>query len=158
MGKALKIFGWSLAGLALALAAAALGVKLYFTQARLKALTTDFAAKNLRREVTFDSVSLGLKGLSIANLRVYEYPDFKRGEFFSAASFAVRPSFRALLRREVRIDSVTADKLNMRVAEVKPELYNFSDLLEALVWDLTAKAGTDSFPDDVSGIVLDLLE
>lgn len=131
MAKALKIFGWSLAGLALALAAAALGVKLYFTQARLKALTTDFAAKNLRREVTFDSVSLGLKGLSIANLRVSEYPDFKRGEFFSAASFAVRPSFRALLRREVRIDSVTADKLNMRVAEVKPETYNFSDLLEA---------------------------
>ena len=32
-----------------------------------------------------------------------------------------------------------------------------SDLLEALVWDLTNQAGTDSFPDDVSGIVLDLL-
>jgi phosphoserine phosphatase RsbU/P len=32
-----------------------------------------------------------------------------------------------------------------------------SDLLEALVWDLTSQAGTDSFPDDVSGIVLDLL-
>lgn len=131
MAKALKILGWSAAGLALAAAAAALGVKLYFTQARLKALTTEFAAKNLRREVTFDSVSLGLKGLSIANLRVSEYPDFKRGEFFSAASFSVRPSFRALLRREVKIDSVTADKLNMRVAEVKPETYNFSDLLEA---------------------------
>jgi sigma-B regulation protein RsbU (phosphoserine phosphatase) len=33
-----------------------------------------------------------------------------------------------------------------------------ADLLEAMVWDLTAKAGTDSFPDDVSGIVLDLLD
>lgn len=32
-----------------------------------------------------------------------------------------------------------------------------SDLLEAMVWDLTRAAGTDSFPDDVSGIVLDLL-
>jgi sigma-B regulation protein RsbU (phosphoserine phosphatase) len=32
-----------------------------------------------------------------------------------------------------------------------------SDLLEAMIWDLTDKAGTDSFPDDVSGIVLDLL-
>lgn len=32
-----------------------------------------------------------------------------------------------------------------------------SDLLEAMIWDLTAKAGTDSFPDDVSGIVLDIL-
>jgi phosphoserine phosphatase RsbU/P len=34
---------------------------------------------------------------------------------------------------------------------------NGSDLLESLVWDLTTKAGTDSFPDDVSGIVLDIL-
>ena len=32
-----------------------------------------------------------------------------------------------------------------------------ADLLEAMVWDLTSQAGTDSFPDDVSGIVLDLL-
>jgi sigma-B regulation protein RsbU (phosphoserine phosphatase) len=32
-----------------------------------------------------------------------------------------------------------------------------SDLLEALVWDLGQAAGTMSFPDDVSGIVLDLL-
>ncbi|RYI16757.1 MAG: serine/threonine-protein phosphatase, partial [Acetobacteraceae bacterium] len=32
-----------------------------------------------------------------------------------------------------------------------------ADLLEAMVWDLTSQAGTDSFPDDVSGIVFDLL-
>ena len=32
-----------------------------------------------------------------------------------------------------------------------------SDLLEAMVWDLTRAANTDSLPDDVSGIVLDLL-
>ena len=31
------------------------------------------------------------------------------------------------------------------------------DLLEALVWDLSLQSGSDSFPDDVSGIVLDLL-
>jgi sigma-B regulation protein RsbU (phosphoserine phosphatase) len=30
------------------------------------------------------------------------------------------------------------------------------DLLEALVWDLAQQAGTDSFPDDISGLVLDL--
>jgi phosphoserine phosphatase RsbU/P len=32
-----------------------------------------------------------------------------------------------------------------------------SDLLEAMVWDLTQKAESDSFPDDVSGVVVDLL-
>jgi phosphoserine phosphatase RsbU/P len=32
-----------------------------------------------------------------------------------------------------------------------------SDLLESLVWDLSRQAGSDSFPDDVSGVVVDLL-
>ena len=32
-----------------------------------------------------------------------------------------------------------------------------ADLLEALVWDLSQQSGSDSFPDDVSGIVLDIL-
>jgi phosphoserine phosphatase RsbU/P len=31
------------------------------------------------------------------------------------------------------------------------------DLLEALVWDLTLQSGGDSFPDDVSGVVFDLM-
>jgi len=33
-----------------------------------------------------------------------------------------------------------------------------SDQLEALVWDLGREAGTSSFPDDVSGVVLDLFQ
>ncbi len=129
MGKILKILAFTAAGLALALGAAALGLKLYFTQARLKTLANDFAAKNLKREVAFDAITLNLSGLSIDKLRVSEYPGFRNGEFFSAASFSVRPSFRALLRRELRINSISASGLNMRIAEVKKDTYNFSDLL-----------------------------
>jgi sigma-B regulation protein RsbU (phosphoserine phosphatase) len=33
-----------------------------------------------------------------------------------------------------------------------------SELLEALVWDLGEAAGTQSFPDDVSGVILDLAQ
>lgn len=32
-----------------------------------------------------------------------------------------------------------------------------TDMLEALVWDLTQSSGLDGFPDDVSGVVVDLL-
>ena len=32
-----------------------------------------------------------------------------------------------------------------------------SDVLEALVWDLSQQSGSDSFPDDLSAVVLDLL-
>lgn len=129
MGKVLKIFAWTTAGLALTLVSGALALKLYFTQARLKTLATEYAVKNLGREATFDAIALNLSGLSITNLRVSEYPDFKRGEFFSAAAFSLRPSFRALLRRQIKINSISAAGLNMRVAEVKKDTYNFSDLL-----------------------------
>ena len=33
-----------------------------------------------------------------------------------------------------------------------------ADLLEALVWDLTQNAGSDVFPDDLSAVVLDLIQ
>jgi hypothetical protein len=131
MRRALKLLGWTvLAGL-LVLAAAAAAAKIYFTPARLKALTLEYAGKNLGREVTFDSVKLDLSGLAIANLRVSEYPDFKRGEFLSAGSFSVRPSLRALLRRELKINSITAAGLKLKVREVKKNTYNFSDLIAA---------------------------
>jgi len=129
MGKTTKALIWITVVLALALGTTALGLKLYFTQARLKTLAADYAAKNLGRELIFDAITLNLSGFSITNLRVSEYPDFKKGEFFSASSFSLRPSFRALLHRELKINSVSAAGLNMHIAEVKKDTYNFSDLI-----------------------------
>ena len=131
MIRALKIAGVLLAAGLLLLIAAGVGLKLYFTPARIKAVTADYAAKNLRREVSFDSATLNFSGLSITKLKVSEYPDFKRGEFFSADSFSLRPSLRALLRKRVQINSVSAEGLRMRVTEVRKDTYNFSDLIAA---------------------------
>lgn len=130
MAKILKAAGWTAVALAAAAAAGALALKIYFTPQRLKAITTDYASRNLKREVSFDSVSIGLPGLKITNLRVSEFPDFKKGEFFSAASFSARPDLRRLLRGELKINSVSASGLSMRVTELRPEVYNFSDLIE----------------------------
>ncbi len=129
MRKALRILGWTAAAGALLLAAAAVAAKLYFTPARLKALTLDYAARNLRREISFDSVKLDLTGLAISGLRVSEYPDFKKGEFLSAEAFSVRPSLRALLHGRLSINSVTASGLKLKVKELKKDTYNFSDLV-----------------------------
>ncbi|MBI5743192.1 MAG: AsmA family protein [Elusimicrobia bacterium] len=131
MKRALKLAAWAALACLLLLAAAAAAARFYFTPERLKALTLDYARKNLGREISFDSVKLGLSGLAIANLRVSDYPDFKKGEFLSAGEFAVKPSLGALLRREVKINSITASGLKLRVREVKKNTYNFSDLLAA---------------------------
>lgn len=131
MKKVLKAAAWTAAALLIAAVAGTLALKFYFTQERLQSLMKDYAARNLKREVTFDAVSISLSGLDINNLKVSEFPDFRKGEFFTAASFSVRPDLRRLLRGELQINSVSASGLSMRVAEMRPEVYNFSDLLPA---------------------------
>ena len=112
--------------------AGALALKLYFTPERVKRLVLDYASSNLKREIDFKSASVNLSGLSMAGLRVSEYPDFSKGEFLSAGSVSVRPSLRELIfSGKIKIKSVSADGLNLKVAEVKKDTYNFSDLVSA---------------------------
>ena len=108
MRRLLKFLGWTL-GLALVTALAAfLALKFYFTPDRIRKLVVEYAGKNLGREVSLDAAALSLRGFSIKNLKVAETGGFKKGEFLSAADFSVRPDFRALLKKEFRINSIRA--------------------------------------------------
>ncbi|PIS46911.1 MAG: hypothetical protein COT17_06120 [Elusimicrobia bacterium CG08_land_8_20_14_0_20_51_18] len=130
MKKVLKIFLWTGIAFVAAAAVSAVALKLYFTQERLKSLVSEYSARYLSREVSFGSVSVGLSGFSLRELRVSERPDFSKGEFASAGEVSLRPSLRELFRRRVVIESVSASGLKLRVVELKKDVYNFSDLLE----------------------------
>ena len=127
----IRIAVWTALGALFCLAAAAVTAKIYFTPERLKKLALEYSSRTLGREVAFDSIELGLSGLSINSLKVSEYPDFKKGVFFSASSFSVKPSFAALLHREIKINSISASGLKMQVKEISKNVYNFQDLLAA---------------------------
>ncbi|OGS52594.1 MAG: hypothetical protein A3J79_05755 [Elusimicrobia bacterium RIFOXYB2_FULL_62_6] len=129
MGKLLKFFAWTLGSLALLALVSFAALKLYFTPERIKTLITSYAQANLKRQISLDSASLNLRGFSLKNLRISEYPDFAKGEFFSAEEFSIRPNFRALLKKRLKIDSVSASGLKMTVLEVKKDSYNFDDLV-----------------------------
>ncbi|MEK6652551.1 MAG: AsmA family protein, partial [Nitrospirota bacterium] len=108
MRKLLKFLGWTL-GLALVTALAAfLALKFYFTPDRIRKLVVEYAGKNLGREISLDAAALDLRGFSIKNLNVAETGGFKKGDFLSAKEFSVRPNFRALLKKEFRINSIRA--------------------------------------------------
>ena len=105
-------------------------LKHYFTPERIKKLIIDFAQKNTSREISLDSASLKLSGFAIKNLKVSEYPNFKAGEFLTAKEFILTPSLRALLKKKIKINSISMDGLSVRVIEVRKNIYNFSDLIK----------------------------
>ncbi len=122
---------WVLA-LVLALALAVfLALKFYFTPDRIRKLALEYAEHNLRREISLDAASLNLRGFSLKNFKVAEAGGFKNGEFLAAEDFSVRPDFRALLRKELRIRSIYASGVTLNILQVKKDDYNFSDLLSA---------------------------
>ncbi len=105
-------------------------LKHYFTPERIKSLIIDFAQKNTSREVSLDSASLKLSGFAIKNLKVSEYPNFKKGEFLTAKEFILTPSLRDLLKKKIKINSIAITGLELQVIEVKKNIYNFADLIE----------------------------
>jgi len=125
----LRISAW---GLALALAAALttfLVLKFYFTPDRIRKLALQYAEQNLRREISLDAAALNLRGFSLKNLMVAEAGGFKNGVFLSAKDFSIRPDFRALLKKELQINSIRASGVTINILQVKKDDYNFSDLL-----------------------------
>jgi len=131
--------------------AAALALKIYFTPERIRALVTEYAGKNLGREITLDAAALNMRGFSIKNLKVAETGGFKRGEFLAAKEFTVRPDFRALLKKEFRINSIYASGVTVRILQAGKDAYNFSDLLAASGNGAAAKpsAGVPGKPMEV---------
>ena len=51
---------------------------------RLKQLALDYTKKNFNREVTFDKISLGIKGLTLTNFALSEESTFQDGTFIKA--------------------------------------------------------------------------
>ena len=132
MKKFVKVSLWTVGVLAALALAGGFALKLYFTPVRVKRLALDYASSNLKREVDFKSAALSLSGFSMAGLRVSEYPDFSKGEFLSAETISVRPALRELVfNRKIKINSVSAGGLKLKVLEIKKGAYNFSDLLAA---------------------------
>jgi sigma-B regulation protein RsbU (phosphoserine phosphatase) len=83
------------------------------------------------------------------------------GAVYDRAEIAIRPGDRVILVSDGFTECPMPDGTDFGEDRLCDSLRRSAalsggDLLEALVWDLTRAAGTDSFPDDVSAVVLDL--
>ena len=108
--------------------AALVALRVFFPEPKLRAWAVDTARRQLGREVRLDGVGLGLTGISLRGLEVSELPDFKAGTFLRVESFSLRPSWKALLRRQLVVAAVSADSLKVRVVKLADGRFNYETL------------------------------
>jgi uncharacterized protein involved in outer membrane biogenesis len=129
-------------------AALTVALRIWLPPQKIRQLVVDQAGKILHREVRLKSVDLGvIEGLELEGLEVSEKPDFKAGVFAGAETFRLRIRLLPLLRRKVVIDEVTVAGLNLSVTQLKPGVFNFSDLLTAGKTPPSPQGGRPALPE-----------
>ncbi|MBI5238989.1 MAG: AsmA family protein [Elusimicrobia bacterium] len=136
MSHPMPTFYKLLLGAAVAAAAGAaaltIALKVWLPPEKVRQLIVEQAGKTLHREVRLKSVDLGaIKGLVVEGLEVSEKPDFKAGTFAGVETFRFRIRLLPLLRKKVVIDEITVAGPSLAVVQLKPGVFNFSDLLAA---------------------------
>jgi len=132
VARAAKVLAGLLGAAVLLLVAGGVALQRLYPPEKLRLLVIDQASKALGREVRLQRVTLGLvSGLTLHELSVSEKPSFASGTFASVRSFSLRPRWSALLRRQLVIDSLSADGLSLDVTKRRDGSYNFSDLVSS---------------------------
>lgn len=124
----LKVVGSLVLLAALGAAAALVALKAFFPEPKARAYAVGKASKQLGREVRLKRIDAGLTGLHLQGLEVSERPDFAAGTFLSVETFSLRPSWKALLRRELVVASASADGLKVSVVRNADGSFNFDTL------------------------------
>lgn len=122
-----------LAGLAvvavLGAGGALFAIRRYLPEPELRAKVLAQARKQLGREVKLEKLEVGLGGVTLHALEVSEAPDFSAGSFVKVERFHLRPSWRALLKRELVVASVSLDGPRVRVVKGKDGRFNYETLM-----------------------------
>lgn len=128
MKKLLKII-LVLALIVLIFTVAALAVlRWMFPSERLKQIAMDYTRKNFQREISFDRASLGLQGLTLDNFALSESTTFEQGTFIKATKVQVDLSWLALLHKQIKIETINVDGLEISIISKPDGSFNFDDL------------------------------
>lgn len=127
-GVFLKFAAASVLVAVLGAGAALVALKAFLPEDKLKTMAVDAARKQLGREVKLAGVSVGLTGVRLSGLEISERPDFAAGTFLSVKTFSLRPSWRALLRKKLVVQSASADGLKVRVVRDASGAFNYETL------------------------------
>jgi AsmA protein len=129
MKKIFKLLLWLFIIFVVLTAGALLALKLMFPMEKIKAQVQEQVKNKLNREIDFKEVSLSLKGLSISDFALSEKTTFKEGTFVSAKKAKAEIDLRALLHKQIKIESVGLENFVINIIKDKDGKFNFDDLI-----------------------------
>ncbi|MBI3288913.1 MAG: AsmA family protein [Elusimicrobia bacterium] len=118
-------------------------LKLFLPEAKVRAWVVDAARRQLGREVRLSGIAVGLTGLRLQELEISERPDFEAGTFLRVESFALRPSWKALLRKRLVVASAAADGLSVQVRKRADGTFNYETLASSAPAAATAAKSSE---------------
>lgn len=129
MKKIFKFFLILLIIFAVLILGAIIALKIMFPMEKIKAQLQEQVKSKINREIDFKDVSLSLKGISITDFALSEKTTFKDGTFISAQKASAQVDLKALLHKQIKIDTIGLENLTINIIKYKDGKFNFDDLI-----------------------------
>ena len=130
MKKFLKRLCWAAVICALLVGAGLITLRFMFPPAKIKTLLTQYAQKNWGREVTFDSLSFGPRGLKLSGFALSEKSTFNQGTFIKATDVTAKLALKPLLKKRIEIHSLELNGVEITLIKQADGSFNFSSAKE----------------------------
>ena len=129
MKKIFKFFLILFIIFAILILGAIIALKIMFPMEKIKAQLQEQVKSKINREIDFKDVSLSLKGISITDFALSEKTTFKDGTFISAQKASAQVDLKALLHKQIKIDTIGLENLTINIIKYKDGKFNFDDLI-----------------------------
>lgn len=106
-----------------------LTLKIMFPMSKIKAQLQEQVKANFNREIDFKDFSLSFTSLSLKDFALSEKTTFKDGTFFSAKKAYAKIDLKALLHKQIKIETIGLENLTINIIKYKDGKFNFDDLV-----------------------------
>ena len=108
---------------------ALIALRIMFPMEKIKAQLQEQVKSKINREIDFKDVSLSLKSITIKDFALSEKTTFKEGTFISAQKASAQVDLKALLHKQIKIDTIGLENLTINIIKYKDGKFNFDDLI-----------------------------
>ena len=108
---------------------ALIALKIMFPMEKIKVQLQEQVKSKINREIDFKDVSLSLKSITIKDFALSEKTTFKEGTFISAQKASAQVDLKALLHKQIKIDTIGLENLTINIIKYKDGKFNFDDLI-----------------------------